>query len=88
MTINHRSIVTVIGSGFGGMQVVKNLRHVPVQIILIDKRNFHLFQPLLYQVATAGLAPEEIIYPRRSIFRELDRYAFLLTEVQNIDLNS
>jgi NADH dehydrogenase len=88
MTENHRPVVAVIGSGFGGMQVVKNLRHAPVQVVLIDKRNFHLFQPLLYQVATAGLAPEEIIYPVRSVFRGHENFTFLLTEVQDIDLNT
>ena len=56
----NRQRVVVIGGGFGGLQVVKALRGAPVDITLIDRRNFHLFQPLVYQVATGALSPGEI----------------------------
>ncbi len=55
--------VVVIGGGFGGMQVVKRLRGAPVDVTLVDCRNFHLFQPLTYQVATGTLSPAEVTYP-------------------------
>ena len=64
---NHR--VVVVGGGFGGLETVKKLARAPVEVLLVDKRNFHLFQPLTYQVATGGLSPGEIAYPLRAIFK-------------------
>src|SRR5262249_57291855 len=61
--LDHR--VVVIGGGFGGLQVVKHLRHAPVHVTLVDARNFHLFQPLTYQVATGALSPTAVPYPLR-----------------------
>jgi NADH dehydrogenase len=78
--------VVIIGAGFGGLQAAKALANAPVQVMLIDKQNYHLFQPLLYQVATSLLAPTEIAYPVRSIFRHQKNLEFLLAEVVGIDL--
>ena len=61
----HR--VVILGGGFGGLYAAKALRHAPVDITLIDRRNFHLFQPLLYQVATGSLSPGEVAAPLRAV---------------------
>ena len=61
--------IVIVGAGFGGMEVARGLAKAPVRITLIDKHNYHLFQPLLYQVAIAGLVPSQIAYPLRTIFR-------------------
>lgn len=79
----HR--VVVVGGGFGGLQTVQRLRRAPAAVTLIDRRNFHLFQPLLYQVATAGLNPADIAYPIRSIVREQANVEVLLAEVEAIE---
>src|SRR5438309_10363660 len=80
----HR--VVVVGGGFGGMQAVHKLRHAPVEVTLVDRRNFHLFQPLSYQVATGALSPGEIAYPLRAIFKRYDNVRVLLAEVAGFDL--
>ncbi|MFZ0548415.1 MAG: FAD-dependent oxidoreductase, partial [Candidatus Promineifilaceae bacterium] len=59
--------VVIIGGGFGGLYAAKAMRRLPVQVTLIDKRNFHLFQPLLYQVATGGVSPGDIASPLRAV---------------------
>ncbi len=66
-TGRHR--VVVVGGGFGGVQAVRKLRRAPVEITLIDRRNFPLFQPLVYQVATGALSPGEVASPLRGIFK-------------------
>jgi NADH:quinone reductase (non-electrogenic) len=79
--------VVVVGAGFAGLNAAKTLRRVDVEITIIDRRNFHLFQPLLYQVAAAALNPSDIAYPIRSIFRKQDNVrSVLLAEVTGIDL--
>lgn len=78
--------VVVVGAGFGGLAAVKALRRAPVRITLVDRRNHHLFQPLLYQVATGGLSPGEIAYPIRAILRRQKNAQVLMAEVSGIDL--
>jgi NADH:quinone reductase (non-electrogenic) len=78
--------VVVIGGGFGGLQAVNKLRHGDVDVTLIDRRNFHLFQPLVYQVATGALSPGEIATPLRSIFSRAKNVRVLLGEVHEVDL--
>ncbi len=77
--------VIIIGGGFGGLSAAKKLNNKPVDVILIDKTNHHLFQPLLYQVATAGLSPAYIAFPLRSIFRKSKNIRVILGEVKRID---
>ncbi len=80
--------VVIIGAGFGGLNVARQLRNAPVQITLIDRQNYHLFQPLLYQVAIAGLLPSQIAYPLRTIFRKQRNIMFHLGEVTEINLEA
>ncbi len=82
----HR--VVVVGGGFGGLQAALKLARLPVDVTLIDRRNFHLFQPLVYQVAAGALSPAEITYPLRHIFRRRDNVRVLLAEVTDIDLDA
>src|ERR1700736_889561 len=79
----HR--VVVVGGGFGGLQAAARLRRGPVEITLVDRRNFHLFQPLTYQVATGALSPGEIAYPLRAIFRRARNVRVLMAEAHAID---
>jgi NADH dehydrogenase len=82
----RRHHVVVIGGGFGGLQTVKHLRHAPVSVTLVDRRNFHLFQPLTYQVATGALAPSDVAYPLRSVFGSDPNVSVVLAEVTGFDL--
>ena len=80
--------IVIIGGGFAGLNAAKSLKGVPVEITIIDRRNFHLFQPLLYQVASAALNPADIAYPIRSIFRGQENVkAIMLGEVVRIDVD-
>lgn len=78
--------IVIIGAGFGGLRAAKALAGAPVRVTLIDRNNYHLFQPLLYQVATSALAPDEIAYPIRSIFRRQKNLTFHMGAVTAIDL--
>jgi NADH dehydrogenase len=80
--------VIVVGGGFGGISVVKALAHAPVHITLLDRSNHHLFQPLLYQVAMAGLGPNEIAAPIRGVLRHQENARVLLAEVTSVDLGA
>jgi NADH:quinone reductase (non-electrogenic) len=80
----HR--VVVVGGGFGGLQTVMRLRDAPVEITLVDRRNFHLFQPLTYQVATGALSPGEIAYPLRAIFKRSRNVRVVMADVVDFDL--
>ncbi len=77
--------VVIVGGGFGGLHAALSLGSTSVQVTLIDKRNFHLFQPLLYQVATGGLSPSDISSPLRSILNKHQNIKVLMGEVQDID---
>jgi len=77
--------VVIIGAGFGGLRTAQKLAGKSVDVTLIDKRNYHLFQPLLYQVATAGISPHEIAYPVRAIFQKQKNFEFLMTRVNGVD---
>lgn len=81
--MSHR--VVVVGGGFGGLRVVRGLAGAGVEITLIDRRNFHLFQPLTYQVATGALSPGEIAYPLRALFKERPDVRVLQANVEGID---
>jgi NADH dehydrogenase len=76
--------VVIIGCGFGGLELAKKLANAPVQVVLIDKNNYHTFQPLLYQVSTAGLEADSIAYPIRKIFKGQKNFHFRLGMVEEI----
>src|SRR5215472_14240095 len=79
----HR--VIILGGGFGGLYAAKALGKAPVEVTLIDRRNFHLFQPLLYQVATGGLSPGDIAAPLRAALRRQANTEVLMETVRDID---
>jgi len=68
--------VVIVGGGFGGLNAARRLAKAPVHITMLDRNNYHLFQPLLYQVATAGVAPTDVAYPLRTIFRKQKNFEF------------
>jgi NADH:ubiquinone reductase (H+-translocating) len=82
----HR--VVIVGGGFAGLQAATKLRRAPVQVTLVDRRNFHLFQPLTYQVATGALSPGEIAYPLRAIFKRDRNIRVLMAEATDVDLEA
>lgn len=77
----------ILGGGFGGLYAARSLRRAPVDITIVDRRNHHLFQPLLYEVATAGLNPSDIALPIRRIFRRQSNVSVILAEATGIDLD-
>ena len=79
------SHLIIIGGGFGGLELVKKLKNKPVKVTLLDKNNYHTFQPLLYQVASGGLGPDAIAYPLRKVISKLPNIAFRMAEVKHID---
>ncbi len=80
-----RPTVVIVGAGFGGLRAARALRKTPVDVVLVDRHNYHLFQPLLYQVATAGLEPEQIARPVRAILRRQSNSEFRMTAVTGLD---
>ena len=86
MNERARPRIVIVGGGFGGLKAAEGLARLPVDITLIDRKNHHTFQPLLYQVATAGLSPGEIAAPIRWILRNQKNVEVLLAEVQDFDL--
>src|ERR1700751_4536843 len=80
-----RKRLIIIGAGFAGINLAKKLHSAPIDVILVDRHNYHLFQPLLYQVATAALSPADIAYPIRRIFREQNNIEVALGTVDHID---
>src|SRR5271169_4013051 len=83
METAHR--VLILGGGFGGLYAAKAFKKAPVQVTVLDRRNFHLFQPLLYQVATGSLSPGEIASPLRSVLRRQQNTQVLLGEATDLD---
>jgi NADH:ubiquinone reductase (H+-translocating) len=89
MTTNaNRPSVVVVGGGFGGLQAALKLAREPVEVTLVDRRNFHLFQPLAYQVATGALSAPEVAHPLRSIFKRHPNVRVVLAEVNGFDLEA
>ncbi len=85
---DRRHRVVIVGGGFAGLRAAKALRRAPVDVTLIDRRNFHLFQPLLYQVATGSLSPGEIATPLRAVLRRQKNARVVLGEVHDFDLTA
>src|SRR5829696_6066603 len=85
-TTGKRPHVVIVGGGFGGLSAARALADAPVDITVVDRKNYHLFQPLLYQVAMAGLSPAEIAWPIRSILGKQRNARVLLFEIAGIDV--
>ena len=80
--------IVIIGGGFGGITLAKALKGQPFQVVLLDRNNYHTFQPLLYQVATGGLEPDSIAFPLRKMFARQDNFVFRMAEVESVDPDS
>src|SRR5687767_5964069 len=78
--------VLIVGGGFAGLAAAKALRNAPVEVTLVDRRNHHVFQPLLYQVATASLSPADISAPIRSVLRGQKNCEVVLAEITGVDI--
>ncbi len=83
---SDRPRVVIVGAWFGGLWAARAMARAPVQVVLVDRNNYHAFFPLLYQVAAADLEPEDIAYPVRATLRKLRNVHFLLGDVKNVDL--
>ncbi|MGH1404629.1 MAG: NAD(P)/FAD-dependent oxidoreductase [Alphaproteobacteria bacterium] len=88
MTQDTKPRVLIVGAGFGGLEAARQLAHKDIDVMLVDKRNHHLFQPLLYQVATAALTAAEIAMPIRQMMRDADNVAVYMNEINRIDPES
>jgi NADH:ubiquinone reductase (H+-translocating) len=77
--------VVIVGAGFGGITLARELAEAPVEVVLVDRRNHHLFQPLIYQVATASLEPADVAYPVRGLLAKASNATFRLAEVTGVD---
>ncbi len=80
--------VVIIGAEFGGLEATKGLLNAPIKVTVIDRMNYHLFQPMLYQVATAGLSPEDIAAPIRGILNRQHNTEVLMDEVIDVDVQA
>src|ERR1700686_3875913 len=85
---NQKPRVVIIGAGFGGLEAAKKLAGEAVRVTVVDRTNYHLFQPLLYQVATAALSPADIAAPVRAVLSKGKNMEVILAEVQSIDVNA
>jgi NADH dehydrogenase len=87
MNNNHTKFpkVVIIGGGFGGIQIAKKLKDKEIDVLMLDKHNYHTFQPLLYQVATGGLEPDSIAFPLRKVFKHQKNFNFRVADVQKIN---
>src|SRR5262245_23128464 len=83
-----RPRVVIVGAGFGGLNAALALKDAPVDVQLIDRRNYHLFQPLLYQVATAGLSPAQIAMPIRRILARQKNVTVIMDKVTGVDVDT
>jgi len=83
--VGEKHRVVILGGGFGGLAAAQKLKRAPVEVTLIDRRNFHLFQPLLYQVATGSLSPGEIAAPLRGVLSGQKNTQVLLGEAVDVD---
>src|SRR5437867_2497691 len=88
MAESGRHRVVIVGGGFGGLLAAQGLRKAPCDVTLIDRRNFHLFQPLLYQVATGALSPANIAAPLRSVLRRQKNARVILGAVEGFDVTA
>lgn len=88
MAVSRNPRVVIIGAGFGGLKAARELARSGVEILLVDRNNYHTFVPLLYQVAVAELEPERIAYPVRTMLRRIPNARFVMTEVKRIDVVS
>ena len=86
-TSDRPARVVVVGGGFGGLRTARDLKNVPVEVVVVDKSNHHVFQPLLYQVASAALSPADIAAPIRRIFRRQDNVRVVMGAVEALDLD-
>ncbi len=90
MNIPHsdKNRIVIIGGGFAGISLAKKLKNLEVQLVMIDKHNYHTFQPLLYQVSTSGLEPDSIAYPLRKVLNNLNDFHFSGQRLNTLTLNS
>src|SRR5213595_3599293 len=86
--LTEKPQVVIVGAGFGGLEAAKKLACEKVRVTVIDRTNYHLFQPLLYQVATAALSPADIAAPVRAVLSKCKNMGVILAEVQSIDVNA
>ncbi|MBO2011820.1 NAD(P)/FAD-dependent oxidoreductase [Hymenobacter negativus] len=85
LPVSDKPRVVIVGCGFGGLRLAKALRHAPVQVVVVDRNNYHNFQPLLYQVATGALEADSIAYPIRKIFAGQTNFFYRMADVQRVD---
>jgi NADH:quinone reductase (non-electrogenic) len=85
--VGTRPLVVIVGAGFGGLRLGRGLSRAPVDVTILDRHNYHTFIPLLYQVATSGLEPEEIAQPVRRILRDVPNVRLRLAAVTGVDLD-
>src|SRR6266581_514906 len=86
--MNSKPRVVIVGAGFGGLEAAKKLACQDVHVTVIDRTNYHLFQPLLYQVATAALSPADIAAPVRAVLSKCKNMEVILAEVQSVDVEA
>src|SRR5438876_10507385 len=87
-TSTKKPHVVIVGAGFGGLEAAKRLARENVRVTVIDRTNYHLFQPLLYQVATAALSPADIAAPIRAVLSKYENVEVILAEAQSVDVNA
>jgi NADH dehydrogenase len=77
--------IVVVGGGFAGINLAKELHGAPYQVVMLDENNYHQFSPLLYQIATSGIEPDSIVFPFRKLFRNSDKMVFRMTKAVKVD---